>query len=107
MTPSKSTAALVGLLLILLPALAILQYRWIGDVSTAERDRLQSSLRESAGRFAADFDGELGRISTAFQIRDRFPENGQGLLQRQQSWSESAPYPQLIRSIDVVRLSQD
>src|SRR5437016_4716150 len=107
MTPSKSTAALVGLLLILLPTLAILQYRWIGDVSAAERDRLQSSLRESATRFATDFDAELGRISTAFQIRDGFPEGGQGLVQRYQSWSESAPYPQLIRSIDVLRISQD
>jgi signal transduction histidine kinase len=107
MTPSKSTAALVGLLLILLPALAILQYRWIGDVSAAERDRLQSSLRESSTRFATDFDTELGRISTAFQLRDGFPEDGQGLAQRYQTWSEGAPYPQLIRSIDVLRMSPD
>jgi signal transduction histidine kinase len=107
MTPSKLTAVLVGLLLILLPALAILQYRWIGEVTEAERDRLQTSLRESARRFAGDFDAELGRISMAFQIRDGFPENGQRLIQRYQSWSESAPYPQVIRSIDVVRISQD
>src|ERR1051326_3342883 len=43
----------------------------------------------------------------AFQMRDGFPENGQGLMQRYQSWSDSAPYPQLIRSIDVMRISQE
>src|SRR5712691_5473387 len=107
MTRSKSSAVLVGLLLILLPALAILQYRWIGEVSAAERDRLENSLRESSSRFAADFNSELGRISTAFQIRDGFPENGESLVQRYQSWSESASYPQLIRSISVTRISQD
>src|SRR5262249_25895766 len=97
----------VGLLLILLPTLAILQYRWIGEVGEAERDRLQSSLRESSGRFAADFDTELGRVSMTFQIRDEFPESGLELLQRYQSWSESVPYPQLIRSINLVRFSQE
>src|SRR5262249_43955670 len=107
MARSKLTAFLVGLLLILLPALAILQYRWIGEVSAAERDRLHSTLRESAGRFAGDFGAELGRITMSFQIRDGFPENGRGLLQRYQSWSESSPYPQIIRSIDVMRTSQD
>jgi len=107
MARPKLSVVLVGLLLILLPALAILQYRWIGEVSVAERDRLQSSLRETSRRFASDFDAELARISTAFQIRDGFPESGEGLVQRYHSWSESATYPQLIRSICLIRTAQD
>src|ERR1051325_474859 len=107
MARPKLSVVLVGLLLILLPALAILQYRWIGEVSVAERDRLQSGLREASRRFASDFDAELARISTALQIRDGFPESGERLLQRYQSWSESATYPQLVRSIYLIRLSQD
>src|SRR5438874_1864126 len=107
MTRPKLSVVLAGLLLILLPALAILQYRWIGEVSAAERDRLETSLREASSRFAADFNAELVRISTGFQIRDGFPESGAPLLQRYQSWSESAAYPQLIRSVDLIRTSQD
>src|SRR4051812_24215144 len=103
----KFSVLLVGLLLLLLPALAILQYRWIGEVSAAERERLESGLREASSRFAADFDGELSRISAAFQLRDGFPENGEPVLQRYQSWSESAPFPQLIRSISLIRILQD
>src|ERR1051325_1942228 len=107
MTRPKSSVLLVGLLLILLPALAILQYRWIGEVSAAEREKLESSLREASSRFAADFDGELARISTAFQLRDGFPESGEPVLQRYQSWSEGAPFPQLVRSISLIRILQD
>src|SRR5438105_12877940 len=107
MSRPKSSVVLVGLLLVLLPTLAILQYRWIGEVSAAERDRLESSLRAASDRFASDFDGELARISTAFQIRDGFPEDGSAVLERYQSWSESASYPRLIRSISLIRSSPD
>ena len=59
MAHPKSSVLLVGLLLILLPTLAILQYRWIGEVSAAERERMESGLRAASDRFASDFDGEL------------------------------------------------
>ncbi len=42
-------------LLLLLPVLAVLQYRWIGKVSDAERDQLQASVRAAAEQFAQDF----------------------------------------------------
>jgi signal transduction histidine kinase len=107
MVRPKSSVFLVGLLLILLPVFAILQYRWIGEVSAAERDRLETSLRDASNRFASDLDQELARLSNGFQIRDGFPESGQPLLQRYQSWSESAAYPQMVHAIDVVRTSPD
>jgi signal transduction histidine kinase len=107
MSRPKSSVVLVGLLLILLPTLAILQYRWIGEVSAAERDRMESSLRVSADRFASDFDSELARISTAFQIRDGFPENPKSVFERYQSWSESDAYPRLIRSLGLIRTNAD
>ena len=73
---AKSSLILVGLLLILLPTLAVLQYRWIGEVSAAERERLESSLRVASERFAIDLDTELSRLGTTFQIRDGFPSRG-------------------------------
>ena len=107
MTHPKSSVVWVGLLIILLPTLAILQYRWIGEVSAAERDRLENSLRVASDRFASDFDNDLVRISTSFQMRDGFPENAAPILERYQSWSENAAYPKLIRSIDLLRVNSD
>src|SRR6476469_6850941 len=54
---------LTAALLVLLPALAVLQYRWVGQVSTAERDRMERNLRVGAYHFRQAFDGELGRAS--------------------------------------------
>src|SRR5438105_14455441 len=107
MSHPKSSVLLVGLLLILLPTLAILQFRWIGEVSAAERERMESGLRAASDRFASDFDGELARVSAAFQIRTGFPEDAKAVLERYQSWSESAAYPRMIRSIALVRTSPD
>jgi hypothetical protein len=42
----------MAVLFVLCLVLAALQYRWIGAVSSAERDRLQSSLQASLNRLA-------------------------------------------------------
>jgi len=96
---------LAGLPLILLPLLAVLQYRWIGEVSAAERDRLESSLRAASDRFASDFDGELSRLASSFQIRDGFPDSPAPLIERYQNWSETSPYAHLIRNLYVLKTS--
>jgi signal transduction histidine kinase len=54
-------------LLLLLGVLATLQYRWLGEVSTAERDRLRNSLRARAADFTRDFDREITRTFLAFR----------------------------------------
>jgi signal transduction histidine kinase len=98
---------LAGLPLILLPLLAVLQYRWIGEVSAAERNRLESSLRIASDRFASDFDAEFSRLANSFQIRDGFPENAAPVLERYQTWSEGEAYPRLVRNIYLLRLLPD
>jgi signal transduction histidine kinase len=103
MARAKSSLIPVGLLLILLPVLAVFQYRWIGEVSAAERDRLESSLRVASDRFAADFDGEFSRLAGVFQIRDGFPETAIPVTERFQTWSETNPYPQIIRGIYLLK----
>jgi signal transduction histidine kinase len=103
----KSSLVLAALPLILLPLLAVLQYRWIGEVSQAERDRLESSLRIASDRFAADFDAEFSRLANAFQLRDGLPDAPAQLIERYQTWSESAVYPHLVRSIYLFKLDRE
>lgn len=59
--------ATVGLLAVLCLVLAVLQYRWIGEISRAERARLQGVLQSSVQRLAQDFNSELGTAVTVLR----------------------------------------
>ena len=60
----------------LLAALATFQYRWLGEVSEAERERMRASLRTRASEFTQEFDAELTRTFLAFQVdRDRLDDD--------------------------------
>jgi len=45
----RSALLLLGFLALLLTLLALLQYRWIGEVGRAEGERLRANLEGSAG----------------------------------------------------------
>ena len=58
--------AIAVFLLLLLAALATLQYHWIGRVSDLERQRMHENLQSAGSRFTEDFDRELTRAFTHF-----------------------------------------
>ena len=58
---------LAGGLVVLLAALAALQYRLLGQISAAGRERMQRTLRAGADRFAEDFDSDLARVYFGLQ----------------------------------------
>ncbi len=82
--------------------LGILQYRWIGEVSQAERERMQSSLRTSLQRLSQDFNGDLSAAVAALHPRGAEPEE-EGreaeYLALYQRWKESSPHQQLFRRL--------
>ena len=49
----------VGALFVLCGVLGVLQYRWTGEVSLAERERLRGILQASLSRFSQDFNSEI------------------------------------------------
>ncbi len=63
--------AFIGALLLLSAALAILQYRWIDEVSRAERDRMQASLESGLRRVAAEFNTEVSAAAVAPETRSK------------------------------------
>ncbi|HTK29566.1 MAG TPA: HAMP domain-containing sensor histidine kinase [Vicinamibacterales bacterium] len=70
-------AALVALV----ATLATLQYRWLGDVSAAERERLRAGLHERAADCTAAFDREIARVFDAFHVdRRALDEDAAGAL---------------------------
>ena len=54
--------------MLLVPALAWMQYRWLGQLSEAERERMQRTLRTAAAQFATEFDTELSRTLISLQV---------------------------------------
>lgn len=88
-------------LLLLVGALATLQYRWVGQVSEAERDQLRESLDRRAQEFATDFDHE---ISLAYQSLQPGagtfdPAKPDALIQRYDRWLTSARFPGIVKAI--------
>ena len=57
---------LAGALLLLMPALAALQFRWVGQVSAAEQARMERNLEIAAGQFQEAFNQQIG--SATFQL---------------------------------------
>ncbi len=100
----SAVTVLVGLVMLLVPALAYMQYQWLGQLSTAERERMQRTLRTAAAQFATEFDTELSRALVGLQvdgptIRD---ENWTGYAQRYSAWTNSTTEPRLVREVLLV-----
>jgi signal transduction histidine kinase len=100
----SAVTILVGVVMLLVPALAWMQYQWLGQLSTAERERMQRTLRTAAAQFATEFDSELSRTLVSLQvdgptIRDH---NWASYAQRYSAWASSVGEPRLVRDVWLV-----
>jgi two-component system, OmpR family, sensor histidine kinase SenX3 len=94
--------ALAGGLLGLIVLLATLQYKWLGQISEAERDRLSATLRASAAAFAEDFDRELNRAYLLFQLSPIGGDSVAGLVgERYDRWQATSRFPRLIKDVYI------
>jgi len=59
--------ASVALLAVLCGVLAVLQYRWTGEISEAERQRLEEDLRDRLDRLQRELNGDLASSARALQ----------------------------------------
>ncbi|HJU42383.1 MAG TPA: HAMP domain-containing sensor histidine kinase [Vicinamibacterales bacterium] len=95
---------LVAIVVLLVPALAWMQYQWLGQLSEAERERMQRTLRTAAAQFATDFDTELSRTLIDLQVdgatlRD---QNWRTYAQNYSRWAAGTPDPRLVRDVWLV-----
>ncbi len=90
MARQLSNPVVLAALGIVLVALATLEYRWIGEISAAERERLERGLETSARLFRNDFNQELHRTAAAFLVDPRDPnEVRPQVLTRLEEWRAS------------------
>lgn len=92
---------LAGALLGLIALLATLQYKWLGQISGAERDRMRASLNTRATEFAQDVDRELTRAFLLFQIDPMPSDEGPvaGLVARYDRWQATARFPKMLKDV--------
>ncbi len=90
-----------AILLVLLATLATFQYRWLGEVSRAEGDRMRATMRTRAADFSQEFDREISRTYLAFQIpSERLgTEPASELSAAFERWQAGAPAPALVREM--------
>jgi signal transduction histidine kinase len=100
-TPPWQLLAALILLLVLLATLATLQYRWLGEVSQAERARMRDSLRTRAVEFGQEFDRELTRTYAAFHLTSDQLDAGEAaaLDAAYARWRTAAQVPALVKAI--------
>ena len=98
--PWQLVAALT-VLLVLLGTLGTLQYRWLGEVSEAERARMRDGLRARVSEFTQAFDGELTRTYAAFHLTsDQIGGDERAALEGAWNrWRTAAPAPSLVRDV--------
>ena len=100
---------LAVLMILALTPLAVLQYRWVGVVSRAERDRIRRNLENDVVQFSQAFDRELAEIILHFRMGAASNENDLAdyLQTRASAWRQSAKEPGLIKDLYFMERTRD
>ena len=92
------------LLMAIVAVLAMLQYRWLGQVSQAERQRMHETMTARAQALADDLDHEVARVYVAFQMRGaELAAVDTALAHRYRMWRDASARPSLIREVYLSR----
>jgi signal transduction histidine kinase len=97
---------------VLIAVLAWLQYRWLGQISEAERERLHAGLTTAASEFATDFDRELARAFLTFQLDGPDAVTSTEGVDvrfgaRYDRWQATSRYPRLLKDFYIVSQAPD
>jgi signal transduction histidine kinase len=95
---------ITGVLVALLCVLAVLEHRWIFQLSQMQHHRLQAGLLASGLRFTEDFDREVTRAWLYFSPDSTsVGDTRERAVRRLDRWITEAPRPRLIREVFYVR----
>jgi signal transduction histidine kinase len=93
-------ALTLAMLVVVVFALAILQYRWIDQLSEAQETRATSRTRENVTRLTDAFDSEITRAVLAFTIPPGVGETMHDKLEQAwATWNHDAPWPRIVSAI--------
>ena len=95
-------------LMLLVVLLGALQYRWLGQVSEAERTQLQRTLAQRANEFAAEFDREISTAYSTLAIDGVALETDpwSAIAERHDAWKARAMFPAIVRALYLARSAE-
>ncbi|MGE0359328.1 MAG: sensor histidine kinase [Vicinamibacterales bacterium] len=96
----RGTLLLFVVIGLLLPALAALQYRWMGEISHLEQVRARTNIDAAAQRFSTEFDAMLAAIYA--QYYGRLPETRGAGHSRAADVTPAAARPPLAKQVLVI-----
>lgn len=94
-------------LIVLVGVLAWFQYRWLGQVSEADRQRRQAALNQRARDVGDEFDREIGQVYSAMQFDANAPDAAAAFAARYDAWREAAATPALVEAVYLTGVSPD
>jgi signal transduction histidine kinase len=99
------TLLLIGALALLLALLAVLQYRWLGQISASERQIMQTNLRSRANALREEISNEIYKATSPFQINtaELDEEALSKLSSGYRQWKAGAASPGLIKNLFAAR----
>ena len=90
----------LALLVVVVFALAVLQYRWIDQVSEAQEARATSRVRENLRRITDAFDVEITRAVLVFTMSPVPWETTRDKLEQAwATWNHDAPWPRIVSGL--------
>src|ERR1041384_1343586 len=103
------TLLLIAILVALLVVLAFLQYRWLGQISIAERQTMQTNLRNQARGLQEEISQEIDKAGARLQmsVDSVRSESWEELIKRYARWRATATYPGLIKGLFLAHLDRD
>jgi len=95
----------VGAVAVLLGLLGLLQYRWIGEVSLAERATMRNKLDQGLRGISQAFDAEIASAATALLPSGTASGvTGEEFTRRYLAWKNSSANQRLLRRVNRVRV---
>lgn len=106
MGPRRLTTGLLlpTVIAVLVAIFSTLQYRWLGQVSGADREQMRRAINERAQAFAEEFDREVVTAAAPLAADGGIHANdaGAAMAERLERWRTASRFPALVRNIYVV-----
>lgn len=103
---SQGPSLLAAGLTVLLVLLALMQHRWLVQVSEAERERARAHVRSAAAAFARDFNEPLSRLAFDFLPLFQLPQGEAALAEllagRLERWRSTTTDPDLVKNLWIL-----
>src|SRR5579863_8958979 len=97
----------IAVMVVGVSVLAVYQYRWTGEISRTEQERLRNSLATSVRNFDQEFSYDFQQLCESFEL-DPQPDRSpiESLVELQQAkWNRTSAHPEFVAGVYILKTS--